>query len=330
MYQKLFEPNHETNPRLNQQSGVSKVYELVKPIISTDHNINKIHSFSECYTKEDLSSYLIELTKAFQDSNQDLAIRLENHNHAILLRYNAKKGLWNFVDANQLEKVNIPYGMNNENDVSKLASNIFEAFHKISGTDMVGFATTIYSKTVVDADIRFSGSIKNKLVETLNQKIQQLQPHRGTNQNKLINNYRLYIASKNGHTEIVKAILAKDASFNPKIKAEFNSMDIAIRKGHLEVVKALLDYCDKSELNKIDHNKSQEWIELAKRQQSEPTTNSAANKKYQEIVKVLTGYKDKHNSTVFSRAGAKLPGSLKHETQQTPEIQVTIRKKKAI
>jgi hypothetical protein len=226
-HQKLFEPNNEaTNPSLNQQSGMPLVHELIKP---SGHNINKIHSFSGCYTQQDLNYYLTKLTAVFETSKQDIAVTLEDHAHTILLRYNAKNQLWNFLDANQLDKAHIPYDLHNESDSSNLALNIFEAFEIPNDITMtLILATTIYSS--VKADVAVSEKINNMAVETLNNHLD----HPETNK------HWLQIASQNGQTETVKAILAnKDIDINAKTNG-CTALYTAALNGHAEVVKAIL------------------------------------------------------------------------------------------
>ena len=50
----------------------------------------------------------------------------------------------------------------------------------------------------------------------------------------------LYLASQNGHTGIVKSLLAAGADVNSKTRAGATALAIAKQRGHAEVVKVLL------------------------------------------------------------------------------------------
>lgn len=263
----------EAKSRLNHLSGMPIVYGLIKP---SEHNINKIHSFSGCYGYFDFKPYLMALNESFKTSKQDLAVTLTNHNHMILLRYNAKELMWNFLDANHLNKVHISYDMDSMEDRVNLLLNIIKAFDKISNCSsmMIGFATNIYSSTLDHDLVSINDNINNLVAETLNKNINK----------KEINNYWLLIASSEGHVEIVNALLANnDIDVNSPCNGS-TALGVAADRGHTEIIKVLLAK------NDIDVNAISSGSTALER---------AANNGHFEVVKVLLARGADFNGTAI-------------------------------
>lgn len=243
-----FDPNYHKHlllesPNISfmQENGRIMVHNLIKPSQSTQDNLQSIPVSTGIYSLNEIIEYLNTLITTAQDNNT-MVFSLSDQNHNIVLGYNPNTKTLNIIDANQLSEANVNYKANNPEDITNIASKIFDAFTPIPNTNdqLVGIATTLLASTNSEEIKDYSEFINN-----LNSKTIQSMPP--TAEEYLINLAFIY----NTIPTINNLLQKSTANFNKTNKLGLTPITTAIELGSLDAVKLLLS-SNKCDINQPD------------------------------------------------------------------------------
>jgi ankyrin repeat protein len=223
---------------ITQIKGRALVHNLIKPSKTTKDNLQSTTVSAGIYSLNDIIKYLNALitTIQTQGNNDNIAFSLTDYYHNIVLGYNHETKTFNIIDANQLSEVNVNYQATNKEDITKLASKLFESFGKIPNTDntLVGFSTIILALTNLDEPKNHDLFIRN-----LNPQEFKLPT---TAEEYLIN----LAVMHNATTTIDNLLKQSNINFNKNDEFGMTPLTTAISNHSLDAVKLLLqsNACD--------------------------------------------------------------------------------------
>ena len=240
-YKHLFLKDHTSNQCITQQTGLSLVSNLIKPIIfeKKELKIEQLFDFLGSYTLTSLIQYLNILQKRinedryFAGDNSSVGFLLNGIGHTIALGYNKATHYWTIVDANNLETSFIDY---THNDLNALATEIFKAFNFSIKNNQITFFTNIFITTNIQQALKtINPSLKTIVSEDPEwKKIHNLES--STNKDSL-----LYAAAAHGYVQITRDLLnIKGIDINNKDNNFHTPLWIAAQNGHQTTVAILL------------------------------------------------------------------------------------------
>ena len=190
--------------------------------------IKKIDSISGIYNIEELKKYFEILLQVLKEQNYDepISFILCSSDHCIVIGYDPQSQGWQWISASNSEEID---------NSQEIAKKVMYAF---SNSDFTTFVTEIYVNDTTEKKIKeFLAGCKQKEPWKKLFKVTKETAQRSDSMNASW----LYIATQNGHLDIVK-LLIQEGKANPNQANKNGSTPLlaAARRGHLDIVKFLI------------------------------------------------------------------------------------------
>ncbi|MES2200107.1 MAG: ankyrin repeat domain-containing protein [Chlamydiota bacterium] len=207
---------------------------LTMPIdLEAKGGMREIIRFSGVYSEKELIELLNDLKKIFDDNSlkSPIALQLASFNHAICVGYDPMQKNWFFIDVNKI----LIRKIRNE---QLLASEIFSAFC-FQGEKEIIVSSSLYCSEIFFKYFQDKINIWTNSDEFY--KIHEVSQKKAELVSDAFGNGWLLVAAKEGHPEIVKALLNAKADADRSNLAGMTALCIASLSGHVKVVKALIE-----------------------------------------------------------------------------------------
>ncbi len=208
-------------PRLSQ-----KDFQKAETLMFQDSPLPAPHSYFLSETPENKESFVRQFLETIQQSNEPVGLLIDSSWHAIHVFYDIQQKKWFLTNHSELKEYK------SVNELLPKLINIF-AKNKVASLNFGVFTENFSPNTNIL--LKKLKTISDASVETVcssGKKINQQDSSGVTS---------LHIAAQNGHVEIVKALLEKNANVNLVNSKGLSALSLAADNGHVAIVKALLE-----------------------------------------------------------------------------------------